>query len=424
MPRAKIGPTIHVIFETSCLFVDAADKLISTEISEFVLAANEGIDLTVHWYIPQLVREERKYQMRLRAERLLPQLAKVETLLGHNLGITKEILINKVDDVIEREVQRHALVVRELDPRVVDWQALIQRAVNREAPFSATEKQEKGFRDAIILETVCQLVEELPKAPQTCRIVFVCADSLLGQAAQERTLGRANVVITSELSELKTILNALASQLTEEMLTKILPTAAVVFADFRNKQGLLWSGKIIEKIEHEHRAALRSAPWPGAKIAILQRLVAHPAFLSKQGQTLRFSSRITFKMQARTTSWIKPTASEALASSPPLGAAQGMGLLGDLPGILGTAPPQVFASAGTAPTSDTSSLGNFFSSTPPGLLGDLGPLATAPRAEEIIHAGEHVFEVTWCATLTARGKLTRAKVEGIEHKAGRWDESS
>jgi hypothetical protein len=247
MARRKIGPSVHVIFETSCLFVEAADKLIRDEISEFILATNEGVEITVKWYIPQLVQAERKYQMKLHARRLIPHLDKVERLLGHNLGITGEILDGKVDAVIEREVQRHALVVRELDPQRVDWMAVVENAVTRRPPFDPAEKQEKGFRDAVILETISQLVEELPKTRQNCRIVLVCADHLLGEAAKQRTAERANFSIVSELSGLKTILNALASELTEKMLTEILPTASAVFLDSHKKTGLFYSDKIWEK---------------------------------------------------------------------------------------------------------------------------------------------------------------------------------
>jgi hypothetical protein len=81
MTRRTSKPSVYVIFDTSCLFVDAADKLIRHEISEFILATNEGGEITVNWYVPQLVLDERKYQMQLRAHRLIPHLSKVETLL-------------------------------------------------------------------------------------------------------------------------------------------------------------------------------------------------------------------------------------------------------------------------------------------------------------------------------------------------------
>ena len=100
MAAVKIRPTVHVVFETSCLFVDAADKLIGDEISEFILSTNANLDITVRWYLPRLVKDERRYQMNLRAHRLTPHVARVEKLLGHNLGITADILTAGVDRVI------------------------------------------------------------------------------------------------------------------------------------------------------------------------------------------------------------------------------------------------------------------------------------------------------------------------------------
>jgi hypothetical protein len=106
MAARKTGPVVHVIFDTSCLFVDAADKLIGDEIGEFVLSTNAGLEIDVRWHLPQLAVDERKYQMNLRANRLLPHIEKVERLLGHNLAITPEILKGGVDSVIQRELER------------------------------------------------------------------------------------------------------------------------------------------------------------------------------------------------------------------------------------------------------------------------------------------------------------------------------
>jgi hypothetical protein len=72
MAARKARPTVHVIFDTSALFTEAADKLIAEEISEFIISTNSGLELDVCWHLPALVREERRFQMNLEAEKFLP----------------------------------------------------------------------------------------------------------------------------------------------------------------------------------------------------------------------------------------------------------------------------------------------------------------------------------------------------------------
>jgi hypothetical protein len=63
------------------------------------------------------------------------------------------------------------LVELGVDESKIDLKNLILRSVTRQAPFDPGEK-EKGFRDAIILETFYQKVENLPTSSQVCRIFF------------------------------------------------------------------------------------------------------------------------------------------------------------------------------------------------------------------------------------------------------------
>jgi hypothetical protein len=98
---AKKQPlAVHIVLETSCLFTDAADKLIRDELSEFVLSTTSHPEMNVTWHLPEIVKAERKHQMKLRADRLLPSLEKVEKLLGHNFAITPELLGERVEAAI------------------------------------------------------------------------------------------------------------------------------------------------------------------------------------------------------------------------------------------------------------------------------------------------------------------------------------
>jgi hypothetical protein len=310
-------------------------------------------------------------------------------------------------------LERHSLKVLELDTQSVGWPELIQRAVTRQPPFE--EKQEKGFRDAVILETFCQLVEKLPKSAQSCRIVFVCADGLLAGAARERVANRTNVIVTAGLSELKTMVNALASRLTEETLGEILPLAAKMFLDTEGETGLWYSGKLWERISHQYAAILDASPLPEFDTQIIGVVVSSPpTFLTKKGQSVTFSSRVTYKMEAKKVTWRNLPTTSSSASPELFGSSTESVSFG---GILGTPPPSPGSQAVWAGSSQDAGVGLY-----PWLTAH--PPSPPPQLEEIRRTGQHMFDVTWSVVLTARGKLRKAKVDRIEHKGTNWEEPS
>jgi hypothetical protein len=88
-------------------------------------------------------------------------------------------------------------------------------------------------------------------------------------------------------------------------------------------------------------------------------------------------------------------------------------------GVAGFAAGTPYNSSGTqvSPTGPTTSIGIFGSQ--PHLSN---PSSLPPIREEIRRAGQHVFEVIWCATLTASGAISNPKVEKIDHKSAVWEE--
>ena len=414
---------VHIVLETSCLFTDAADKLIKEELSEFILSTINRREIDVTWHLPSLARDERKHQMVIRAERLIPQLEKVERLLGHKFGITKETLDERVDAVISREIARHHLTLHNLDTSKVDWTDLISRSVQRRPPFDPGEK-EKGFRDAVVLQTFRQIIEDLPKSPQSCRIVLMSGDRLLVEAARELASGRSNIACTGDLEEIQTILNALASALTQEVVDKVLPAASALFWKKDDLTTLYYRESIGEKISKEFGKELSLLPAEFTHSITKRVMIRAPAFLSKANQRLTFSSRVTHEIEAVRTVWrFSPATGGLLAGLAGLGArasntnvteqSAGVGLLNL--GSLGITEP----SDSRTPT---------FGSMAPAIGPSLGsghlsnPSPPQPVLEEVRRAGRHVFEVFWSATLTASGTVKSARFEKVEYKESSWEE--
>jgi hypothetical protein len=433
MARRAPRLAVHIVLETNSLFTEAADRLIRAELSEFILETNRKNEVNVTWHLPEIVRAERKHQMLIRAQRLLVPLGKVESLLGHNFGITSESLEAHVETAINGESERHKLQVEGLDVSKVNWADMVSRSVRRQPPFEPGDK-EKGFRDAIVLETFCQLVEELPKSPQNCRIVLMTGDQLLTEAARQRTNNSTNIAFTDDLEAVRTLLNALASTLTQEAVVKILPKAETLFFARGDDKSLYYKWNISDQIAEKFKAQLNGRPGNEFNKLTIKRVLLHaPTFLAKTGQRVRFSSRLIYEMEATKSVWRSQQAPPGLfsAGTSPSSLSGSTGtLLGSGTGMLGTAtaaPLGPTEPAGSGLFGLASGASSPAGPKPTGLLtsalnfGSVPPFAPM-IPEEVRRNGQHVFEATWDATLTTAGNLTKPKLEGVEWKSTTWEE--
>jgi hypothetical protein len=395
-------PTIHVVLDTNCLFTEAADRLLSLDISEFILASAQELGLQISWYLPSVVKAERKYQMLDRARKLLPSLAKMESLLGHALGISEDVLDGRVDDAIRRQIDAHRLKELTIVPDRVAWDQLINRALLRQPPFDPGDK-EKGFRDALILEALFQLVEGLPRSNNAARIVLLSADKLVQDAARERLKERANVVIVENLDALRTMLNAVASQLTQEVINSVIPRAQKIFFEPNNFDTLYYKAKVWEKITTEFSDIYKKPPEVGFIVSVERILVGPVTFLNKDRQRLSFSSKITVELEAKK---FQPRNLSALPTA---------GL-----GLMSPSGPSVSSVAG----STTNTLANFpgllnspTAQNKPSALGDLSQFV-----EELKRRGSTVFEANWEVTFNRKGTLVNPHLMKIEHRSSSWEE--
>src|SRR5258708_4995143 len=162
-------PALKVVFDTNALWTEPAHHLLSKDCKEVIAANSTHVDVEISWHLPQVVLHERTYQMHEKALALLTHIDKVEKLLDHGLGITGDTLKSQVRKVIEDQREKHKLVPVEIDNSRVDWKELSRRAAFREAPFEQ-QKEGKGFRDALIIEALVQLVEDSPATEALCRV--------------------------------------------------------------------------------------------------------------------------------------------------------------------------------------------------------------------------------------------------------------
>ena len=379
--RSKGKPQLRIVFDTNVLFTGSASDFVRADVCDFVQSQSQHKDLDLQWYVPRVVIDERQYQMQQRGHDLLPAVQRLETLLGHNLNITGEIIDQRIEDAIRRQREALGLAVLEMDAERIDWHSLVDNASYRRAPFEPGDT-EKGFRDAIILECFVQLVADSPSTPQVCRLILVTQDKLFGATVRERTSDHANVTVYETLEELKSLINTLGAAIDEEFVSQILEKSRVYFFVKGDEATLFFKENLGPRIAQQYKDELELLP-PGATYRRNSTsLIGAPRFLKKQRQRVSWVTRISVESEGYTT---KVTSSSV--SGPAPGAGTASSLL------------------------DTLNAEN---------LGSNVDYLFPQTAEELVANGKTVFEVTWSVSVTTKGALSRPNIESIEYIDTSW----
>lgn len=390
--KKKTTPRLLVVFDTSLLFSQVAYDLVCNEVKTFISVNSKHPDLCIQWYLPRTVIDERRYQMRNKAFELLPSITKLEKLLGHNLNITEDILINQVDAAIEKQLKELQISTLDIDTAKVDWNNLISRAIYRTPPFEPGDK-EKGFRDSLIAETFLQLVQQSPTTPSICRLAIVTNDNLLAKHISTTTKDANNVRVLSNIGELGSLINTLVSQVTEKFVAEIKDKVGKLFFDAENKSGLYYKEKITDKIRALYGEQLKAVPKDGLLRENGTWWINSPVFIRKNKQRIFWMTLIKIDAEAFK---LEFSAGETLYTNPSFNNPVQSNLLSPLLPSLDIKPQYT-----------------------PTILTGFPKTSTKVK----IAVGQSSFEIYWSVNITQTKKLTRPQIgDEIRFVATKWGE--
>jgi hypothetical protein len=414
--RKRERRELRVAFDTNVLFTGSASDLVRPEVANLISRSKFG-DLDVQWYLPEVVRMERQYQMQKGALDLLTPLRKVEKLLGHNFGISEEALIERVEKIIAQHQGELGLIVLKPEYANLDWDRLVSDCVFRKAPFQEG-KTEKGFRDALIVESFVRLVNESPKTPKRCRVVLVTADLLVIEAAKAHTVGAANALVLGSLEELGGLINTLVSEVDEAYIASLRPRADELFFVVGDESTLYYKEHVRERLERKFARELSALPSGATDRKNLTWQINPPNFSKKSGQHIYWASRIEIEVEARRTitddrgaHFYRAAANRGVAVQ----SRETAILLNSLPSYL--APPiQTIGRATGGGLIGELTLGNAG-------IYDAGRdwESVAPSRGVVTHKGSDVYDVLWKVVVTRGGGLRRPSIDDIVHVDTNWE---
>ncbi|TKJ37725.1 MAG: hypothetical protein CEE38_06535 [Planctomycetes bacterium B3_Pla] len=419
--KKRSKPKLLVVFDTSVLFARVAYNLVRSEIKQLVETNSQHSDLTIKWYLPGIVVDERRYQMRNKAFELLPSIEKLERLLGHNLNITKDILVGRVDEAINKQLEELNISTLDLDTADVEWKVLMNRAVYRLPPFELGEN-EKGFRDSIIAETFLQLTRKSPATPAACRLAIVTNDKLLAEYLRASTKKAKNVRVLNSTNELENLINTLVSKVTEEFVEELKDKVEKFFFENENQACLFYKENIQDKINSSFAQKLGAVPNEGLLRENGDWRISSPVFVKKKGRRLFYMTPIwvdakLFKLESQSPKLFDFTslASDALQSytTPAFGLFPNPSLSDQLP----TPRSSGFSGLSIFPSSPSPRLNIGQSSS---VSDPWGTLRDSLEKVEVTN-GQSMFEVHWSANITQNKRLTVPQIEKIEFVGTKWD---
>jgi hypothetical protein len=395
---------LSVVFDTSIIWNQVVHDLVSKEVAE-IIQNNKYPDLEITWYLPDIVRHERIYQMQEEARNLLISIAKIEKLLDHNLNLPESFIQHRILECVNSRETSLGITSLALDVSRVDWNRVKLDAIYRNAPFEKG-KTEKGFRDAMIVESFFQLVEQLPTSIKQRRIAFVTGDDLMANSVINRAPESSNIRVYRSLEELQGLINTLVSEVDEEFIQKYRAKAETLFFDSTETDAkTLWAKhKLQEHISLLLKQNL-SAKLPDEANGFDDNkwLIHSPNFIKKISQRIFWSTRIeieveTFRYEEVTKRTVDNPHTPAWYAGPALSYVSSNALFSDQNPLNA----------------------NFMINTQiPNRFQMAYPTLMSKRVK--IRKGLCVLEIPWSMTLSTAGKLTKPTIEAPKFMDAVWD---
>ena len=220
MPKVRRAPPPHhvVVVDTNILWDKDKKLSVCVAFDEFWTRNSSLIPMELR--LPEVVFGELHFQQATSALKALSNITENFTELA---GITNSPYSHKCNEStikgqvrakLEKWLKGHAGMLSPTPTSKINWASVVESAIWRKPPFSFDPKDttnEKGFRDAVILETVVHICEA---AAVGKTVIFVCNDHLLRTAAESRLKSSKKLLAFESLNDFEAYIHLTQQQFT------------------------------------------------------------------------------------------------------------------------------------------------------------------------------------------------------------------
>ncbi len=277
MPRVRRSPPPpHVVVVDTSVLWDRDKKLsVCAAFDSFWDQNSSRIPMTLH--VPEVVFGELHFQQTTSA---LKAVATISESVSELSGITAATYNHKCNES-KIKAQVRAKLEKWLKGRSgslvptpvssIDWASVVNAAIWRKPPFTFDPKDkinEKGFRDAVILETLAHLCDE---AASGTTVIFICNDEILRTAAETRLKASKKLLAFESLSDFEAYIKLTQENLTNTFVKSIQSHARAKFFTKGDPNCILVKHRVGESIQ----SAVSADPTLNNPIKNTLLLVAH-----------------------------------------------------------------------------------------------------------------------------------------------------
>lgn len=262
MSRNKSNaPSSILVVDSNVLFTKNDIEIVNSTFADELLECRKH--QRIELFLPDCVAAEIVFRKVELATQLAADAQRTLRMLAR-LTASQEHAIDVRDSLRKRIEERFAKWCKEIGASLIstpidkiNWQEVIEAAIWHLPPFSPSNvKSEKGFKDALILETV----GAIRSANEGRSLVFVTGDKLLRDTAIMRH-GVGDLFTAYErLNEYLSYLKLLSEQNARDFSNKAIAAAPKVFFDPDSEESLFVRSKVKEQIESNFEFLLNIPP--------------------------------------------------------------------------------------------------------------------------------------------------------------------
>ncbi len=228
MPKVKLDPIpVHIIIPDTNILWDKDKKNPVSPIFDQFWSKNLQF-IPMELVIPEVVFGELQFQQATSAIKLASSIKEQMTELSgisqtqYSYLFDDEKIKKQVGNKLHKWVKNLAGRIEETPIEKIDWSKMIQNAIWRYQPFTFDPKEprnEKGFRDALILETLINICNENNDSQKN--IVFICNDYLLRDTAEKRLNNNDKAIIFESIEDFESYIKLTQEKLTNKFVKSI-----------------------------------------------------------------------------------------------------------------------------------------------------------------------------------------------------------
>lgn len=218
-------PKFLIVPDTNILWYEDKSYAVNPLFEQFI---NDNKSLaSLELIIPDMVKQELLFQQTTSALKALEKINENVSLISqitrsqHKLSITRDQIKKQIESKFDSWISLNKASVAKTPYEIIDLNKVCYKAVWHLPPFTFDPKNndnEKGFRDAIILETVIDLSN---KKKSDCVLVFLCNDVLLKKTALEIIKKDKTFLCYETLPDFGSYLRLTKEKLTNEFIEAI-----------------------------------------------------------------------------------------------------------------------------------------------------------------------------------------------------------